>query len=686
MTAQNPATFEPTWYYQPAHSGRPPGGNLSFPDTLQPEPFNRESLDSDYNLWADNLSNGSLFLEDFNSSEVWDGLYLGGNLTRTFFAGPQVHVGVEVQLFSGWGIGVWTGVLVILMVVGVAGNVLVPIVVMRTRDLRSSTNLLLVNLAAADLLVLMVSLPTALTELHSKPETWVLGEHMCKLVPFVEYCVCHASVLTILVISFERYYAICRPLRASYTCTKMRACTCILTIWAAAVFLSCPLLILSKHGFAKYADGSRVPVCITELTTFWACLYINLVTAVFFFIPLVLLILLYLVIGRSLMQDSTSAALQQRKVDLPNMKARKQVVVMLATVTIFFFVSLFPFRVFTLWIVWTPQETIDSIGALKYYCMLYGARALLFANSAVNPILYNLTSTKFREAFLKLLKNDRRQRQLSRQSTFNTTGNSSSNGRSVSSRTISTDVTAIKDVHPRMALIRCGRQASFDDFSTSSRPSMAKYGRQSSFAGTHCFPSSNPPSTVSFSRQNSRENSKDLHKEVENGILSAVEIRRYTEGEKRLSGEGRRLLENERRSFRQIQEEKLGCCRTRTDSLSQRREREKKIVAEMEKLLSKEGDATTNTTVSTISSTSKESETSQGRESRENDQGCCPPKKERQQQQQQQEQIVNPETLAENSREPIEFRGKGAAEPGGVNDSGKTIFFCESLSTKVSVV
>ncbi|XP_064117476.1 uncharacterized protein LOC135222952 isoform X3 [Macrobrachium nipponense] len=507
-----------------------------------------------------------------------------------------------------------------------------------------------------------------------------------KLVPFVEYCVCHASVLTILVISFERYYAICRPLRASYTCTKMRACTCILTIWAAAVFLSCPLLILSKHGFAKYADGSRVPVCITELTTFWACLYINLVTAVFFFIPLVLLILLYLVIGRSLMQDSTSAALQQRKVDLPNMKARKQVVVMLATVTIFFFVSLFPFRVFTLWIVWTPQETIDSIGALKYYCMLYGARALLFANSAVNPILYNLTSTKFREAFLKLLKNDRRQRQLSRQSTFNTTGNSSSNGRSVSSRTISTDVTAIKDVHPRMALIRCGRQASFDDFSTSSRPSMAKYGRQSSFAGTHCFPSSNPPSTVSFSRQNSRENSKDLHKEVENGILSAVEIRRYTEGEKRLSGEGRRLLENERRSFRQIQEEKLGCCRTRTDSLSQRREREKKIVAEMEKLLSKEGDATTNTTVSTISSTSKESETSQGRESRENDQGCCPPKKERQQQQQQQEQIVNPETLAENSREPIEFRGKGAAEPGGVNDSGKTIFFCESLSTKVSVV
>ncbi|KAK7045916.1 hypothetical protein SK128_010704 [Halocaridina rubra] len=146
-----------------------------------------------------------------------------------------------------------------------------------------------------------------------------------KLVPFVEYCVTHASVLTILVISFERYYAICRPLRASYTCTKMRACTCILTIWAAAIVLSCPMLVLSWHGVANYKDGSRVLVCITDLTTFWACLYINIVTAVFFFVPLVLLVLLYLVIGRSLMQDSPSGALQQGKIDLPNMKARKQV-------------------------------------------------------------------------------------------------------------------------------------------------------------------------------------------------------------------------------------------------------------------------------------------------------------------------------------------------------------------------
>ena len=46
---------------------------------------------------------------------------------------------------------------------------------------------------------------------------------MCYLVPFIELSVSHASVLTILAITVERYYAICLPLQVSEERAKMEA-------------------------------------------------------------------------------------------------------------------------------------------------------------------------------------------------------------------------------------------------------------------------------------------------------------------------------------------------------------------------------------------------------------------------------------------------------------------------------
>uniref|UniRef100_A0A182XHK8 G-protein coupled receptors family 1 profile domain-containing protein n=1 Tax=Anopheles quadriannulatus TaxID=34691 RepID=A0A182XHK8_ANOQN len=60
----------------------------------------------------------------------------------------------------------------------------------------------------------------------------------CKAVPFVELTVAHASVLTILAISFERYYAICEPLKAGYVCTKTRALLICLAAWTVAAILT----------------------------------------------------------------------------------------------------------------------------------------------------------------------------------------------------------------------------------------------------------------------------------------------------------------------------------------------------------------------------------------------------------------------------------------------------------------
>lgn len=68
----------------------------------------------------------------------------------------------------------------LILLFGVVGNIMVPVVIMRTKDMRNSTNIFLMNLSLADLLVLLICTPTVLVELNSKPETWILGEFLCE--------------------------------------------------------------------------------------------------------------------------------------------------------------------------------------------------------------------------------------------------------------------------------------------------------------------------------------------------------------------------------------------------------------------------------------------------------------------------------------------------------------------------
>jgi len=104
------------------------------------------------------------------------------------------------------------------------------------------------------------------------------------------------------------------------------------------------------------------------------------------------------------------------------LRYRKQVVLMLGTVVLSFFVCLMPFRALTLWIIMGPQEAVLSLET--YYIILCFCRVMTYINSAINPILYNLMSSKFRDGFLRLcgLRTKRRLKfHLGRKGTFNTT-------------------------------------------------------------------------------------------------------------------------------------------------------------------------------------------------------------------------------------------------------------------------
>ncbi|XP_058813266.1 gastrin-releasing peptide receptor isoform X1 [Topomyia yanbarensis] len=292
---------------------------------------------------------------------------------------------------------------IIIMCLGVIGNIMVPIVILKTKDMRNSTNIFLTNLSIADLLVLLVCTPTVLVEVNSPPEVWVLGEEMCKAVPFVELTVAHASVLTILAISFERYYAICEPLKAGYVCTKARALVICLAAWTVAAILTSPILMISSYEYVEYVNGKMVASCLTPVENFWPAAFFVASIVVFFIFPLFILVILYSVIAKNLM-DNPGIIMSNASGSRNNvLKYRKQVIIMLGAVVVSFFFCLLPFRALTLWIIVVPSEVIVSIGIERFYIILYFCRIMLYMNSAVNPILYNLMSSKFRNGFLQLL-------------------------------------------------------------------------------------------------------------------------------------------------------------------------------------------------------------------------------------------------------------------------------------------
>jgi hypothetical protein len=160
------------------------------------------------------------------------------------------------------------------------------------------------------------------------------------------------------------------------------------------------MLLIAQYEFREYLDGSLVPACLTEVNTFWSISFFIMIICVFVLMPLLVLVVLYAAMARHLMANPFSTVIKDS--ESSTARARKQVVLMLGTVVLSFFICLIPFRVFTLWFIFVPAEQVHRLGIEGYYNLLYFCRSMLYLNSAINPILYNLMSSKFRDGFMRI--------------------------------------------------------------------------------------------------------------------------------------------------------------------------------------------------------------------------------------------------------------------------------------------
>ncbi|XP_045197504.2 growth hormone secretagogue receptor type 1-like [Mercenaria mercenaria] len=228
-------------------------------------------------------------------------------------------------------------------------------------------------------------------------------ELLGKLVPFLENVVANASVLTILAISFERYRVVCNPLKVRNEET-IRVWKIVVIIWVISSGFSLPWLSIPIVKNSEFLDGTPIKVCRIPIIELWQEIFIVLLAVLFFLIPCLTLFLLNCHLCRVLNQAGEyDMCIHQAGND--RRKRQNQVANIIASIVTVFFICHLPFRVAGLWLSFADPRTIGRLGLERYLGIVYSTRILFYLNHALNPVVYNFVSTKFRCALSDLFAN-----------------------------------------------------------------------------------------------------------------------------------------------------------------------------------------------------------------------------------------------------------------------------------------
>ncbi|RXM92207.1 Alpha-1A adrenergic receptor [Acipenser ruthenus] len=147
------------------------------------------------------------------------------NCTQTAGAGVDLTKALTLGLILG-----------VFIVFGILGNILVILSVVCHRHLQTVTHYFIVNLAVADLLLSSVVLPFSATfEILGR---WVFGRIFCNIWAAVDVLCCTASIMSLCVISVDRYVGVSYPLRYPAIMTERRGLLVLLGLWALSITIS----------------------------------------------------------------------------------------------------------------------------------------------------------------------------------------------------------------------------------------------------------------------------------------------------------------------------------------------------------------------------------------------------------------------------------------------------------------
>ncbi|XP_075071244.1 neurotensin receptor type 1-like [Mixophyes fleayi] len=308
----------------------------------------------------------------------------------------------------------------LLFLFGVLANGLSILTLMRNRRMKvSAIRFYLLSLALADILLLL-TIPVTLYRYFWQYYPWALSDTVCKLYFMIRQVYCATTSWTIIAFTSERYFAICHPMWSITGLRKSRMAYLLAFIWVLSFLSTVPVAIVYGETSAcilDYTATSQDEVVLESTVCEMLepkpyIVYKSIMqsrSVLFFVLPLITIIILHLLIfnhlsmnhrqreklglTRTHWQFSSTHKHHPRSRPFSERKARQ----LMGAVVAAFFLCNFPDTASSL-----MQIYIDNWNThvLKIYTLLktYLSLPLWYLNSALDPILFSISSTSFRSA------------------------------------------------------------------------------------------------------------------------------------------------------------------------------------------------------------------------------------------------------------------------------------------------
>lgn len=261
-------------------------------------------------------------------------------------------------------------------------NVMVIVMFIRNRSLRTVTNSFLVSLAVSDLLAGLVGIPLAITC------TIFRDNNVCPPSVLIWRFISVSTVLHIVLVSVDRYIAIRHAIR--YHCIMTRKVFFALTTlaWTSATFVT--LIQLSWRQNASMNEDDTDEVNKAQIA------YDLTVVVIFFVVPLLVMVFTYAHIFKTVRYHERQIRRYHSPSDTEltpaqNSAQRKTATVFL-TMLIVFVVCWLPYFILSL------QEQLAHEADLPAWASYVFYHYTRFFTSLSNPLLYVLGKKDFREA------------------------------------------------------------------------------------------------------------------------------------------------------------------------------------------------------------------------------------------------------------------------------------------------